>query len=111
MNVPLRLAFIAVLATILGVVVYEQKDRTTLDIAIDVEILITLLLTLAYTFTNESPFWRQYYWIWQIVLLATVAIYLVRMLVTRPRGWENKATSAAILLAFFVFRLGRRARS
>lgn len=107
-NLGLRLVIIAVITVVLAWYIHSQKDPSKPQLIVDVELLITLALTILYTFTSGSPLWNKYYWIWRTIIILTLVGYLIRLLMTRPSGWEDKATSAVIFILILGMKLGRR---
>ncbi len=107
-NLGIRFLIIAVITVVLAWYIYSQKDHSKPQLVVDVELFITLALTILYTFTSNIPLWNKYYWIWRTIIILTLVGYLVRLLMTRPSGWENKATSAVIFILIFGMKLARR---
>ena len=105
----IRLIIFVLISVALFYYIYLDKDPSTMDYVIDVELFITLILALLYAFTYDNSFWYNYYWIWRVVILLTMLIYIVRLIVTRPIGWENRATTAFIVVLILAMRLGFRA--
>lgn len=91
---------IVLILLIIGTFYYLKttKDNSVEKEALDIELIITLILAIIYSFTYGSPVWKQYYWIWRAVLSITLLFYLVRVVTEQRKGWWHTATWVAILI-------------
>lgn len=91
---------VVLILLIIGTFYYLKttKENSPEKEALDVELIITLLLAIIYTFTYGSSLWKQYYWIWRAVLAITLLAYLIRVVTEQRKGWWHTATWVAILI-------------
>lgn len=78
----------------------HDKDQSIEKEALDIELMMTLFLAVIYTFTYDNPLWKQFYWIWRIIIALTLVAYLFKVVNRRKPGWES--TSVGILALLFV---------
>ena len=76
----------------------HDKDHSIEKEALDIELIITLFLAIIYTFTHDNPLWKQFYWIWRIVIALTLVAYLFKVVDRRKAGWESTAVGTLALL-------------
>ena len=98
---------IALILVIIGLFYYFKttKDDSVEQELLDAELIILLVLSILYTFTHESPLWKQYSWIWRTIFTLTLVAYLIRIVVDQKRGWWNKAVSTMVLIFIFSIKI------